>query len=802
MQRARAVVIGGGITGVCVALHLARAGLTDVVLVEKGELTSGATCQAAGLVTNFNPSPAMMRLRSYSIELYRELGVFETVGGLRLASTPDSLAELRRGVSRARGIGLEAELVGPDEAVALLPAATDRDLYGAVWMPRDGHLDPHSATYAVAAAARALGVSIRTQTRVTGIDLGPDRAVRGVVTQAGTIECEIVVNAAGMWAPRISAMVGAFTPSIPVDHQHLAVKPVAGHELPRDMPCFRDPANLTYGKSESGGMMIGGYEGDAPSRWEDGAPWEHGGRSLPPDEERFAPLLDGAVRRFPFLDGAGIAKLVCHPDAMTPDANPLLGPYPGVRGYWLAAGLSLNGFGGAGGIGKTIAELITTGAAEIDVSAYRPWRFAAVYRDPLFAAATARETYRYYYYQRYPHDADEWGRPRRLSALHGRMQEAGGVFGAKTGWERVDHVEPGHRSRRSGADQRSFGFTRPPWFDHVRAEHAAFRERAGIIDMTSFGKIAVEGPDALTLLERACCNRIDRAVGAVVYTQMLDARGGILADVTVTRLAEDRFRVVTGAGAVATDRGHIISLIRPGERVVVRDVTDELCVIGLWGPRSRDILQAVTDEDVSAAALPFRTAQEIGVGPGRVLAQRITYVGELGFELYVSPRNALQVYDRVAAAGAPHDLAVCGYRSLEGLRMEKGYRYVGTDLTPGDTPEEAGLGFCVAADKDFTGSDALRSRPVAKRIRTLLVGDDPSYVTVYGGEAVHLDGVVAGRLRSVSYGYTVGRNVGYAYLPPVIAGGTRVAVEVFGELVPAEVAADVLYDPTNERVRA
>jgi glycine cleavage system aminomethyltransferase T/glycine/D-amino acid oxidase-like deaminating enzyme len=802
VERARAVVIGGGITGVCVALHLARAGITDVVLVEKGELTSGATCQAAGLVTNFNPSPAMMRLRSYSIELYRELGVFETVGGLRLASTPDSLAELRRGVSRARGIGLEAEIIGPAEAVALLPAATERELYGAVWMPRDGHLDPHSATYAVAAAARALGVSIRTQTRVTGIDLDADRAVRAVVTEAGPIECEIVINAAGMWAPRISAMVGAFTPSIPVDHQHIAVKPVAGHELPRDMPCFRDPANLTYGKSESGGMMIGGYEGDAPSRWEDGAPWEHGGRSLPADEERFAPLMDGAVRRFPFLDGAGIAKLVCHPDAMTPDANPLLGPYPGIRGYWLAAGLSLNGFGGAGGIGKTIAELITTGTSEVDVSSYRPWRFAPVYRDPLFAAATARETYRYYYYQRYPFDADEWGRPRRLSALHGRMQEAGAVFGTKTGWERVDHVEPGRPARRSGADQRAFGFARPPWFEHVGAEHAAFRERAGIIDMTSFGKIAVEGADALALLERACCNRIDRAVGAVVYTQMLDARGGVLADVTVTRLAEDRFRVVTGAGAVAADRGHLVALIRRGERVTVRDETDDWSVIGLWGPRARDILQGATDDDVSAAALAFRMAHEIAIGPGRVLAQRITYVGELGYEFYVSPRHAVQVYDRLWAAGAAHGLAVCGYRSLEGLRMEKGYRYIGTDLTPGDTPHEAGLSFCVAEGKDFVGAGALRERPVSKRIRTLYVGDGGEYRSIYGGEAVHAGDAVAGRLRSVAYGYTVGRNLAYAYLDPGVAEGTRLAVDVFGELVPAEVAPDVLYDPENGRVRA
>ena len=804
-ERGRIVVIGGGITGTSVAYHLARAGCRDVVLLEKGELTSGSTCQAAGLVTQFNPSPAMMRLRRYSIELYRELGVFETVGSLRIAAGPESLKELQRGVSRARGIGLEAELLGPEATLERMPAASPRDLYGAVWMPGDGYLDPHSATYALAAAARELGVEIRTQTRVTGIELGPDRAVRAVVTEAGELPCELVVNAAGIWAPRVSAMVGVFTPSIPVDHQHIALKAVAGHELPRDMPCFRDTDNLVYGKSESGGVLFGGYEADAPSRWEDGAPWEHGGRPLPADEERFASLMAGAVRRFPFLAGAGVAGLVCHPDAMTPDANPLLGPVPGVPGFWVAAGLSLNGFGGAGGIGRTLAELITTGRSEIDVSAYRPWRFGDTYRDVAFAAAAARETYRYYYRLRYPLDADEWGRPQRVSALYGRLQEQGAVFGSKNGWERADYLEPGRPWRRAGADQRGFGWTAPPYLDRLRTEHAAFRERAGIIDMTSFGKLHVDGPGALALLERACCNRIDRPVGAVVYTQMLDPWAGIVADVTVTRLGEERFRLVSGAGAVDADRGWLEVSRRPEDGdVTIRDVSDELAVVGLWGPAAREILAACTADDVSAAAFPFRTARSIRVGSAPVLAQRITYVGELGYELYVEPRWAVQAYDLLTAAGAGHGLEPCGYRSLDSLRMEKGYRYYGTDLTPGDTPDEAGLAFCVDVEKAFTGREALlarRAAPLTRRIRTLLVGGE-RYLTVYGGEAVHADGEVVGRLRSAAYGFTIGRNLAYAYLPAAIGPGDRVAVEVFGELVEAEVADDVQYDPRHERVRA
>ncbi|HTO24822.1 MAG TPA: FAD-dependent oxidoreductase, partial [Gaiellaceae bacterium] len=686
------VVVGGGIAGVSCAYHLAKAGVRDVVLVEKGELTSGSTHHAAGLVTQFNPSPTMMRFRRYSVELYKQLGVFEAVGSLRIASSEASLVELRRGVSRAHGIGLDAELVGPEEVRRLMPEATPESLFGAVWMPGDGYVDPHIATYAVANAARELGVDIRIHTRVTGIELGPRRDVRAVLTEHGPIETETVVNAAGMWAPQVAAMAGAFVCSIPVDHQHIALQAVDGHELARDMPCFRDTDNLVYGKSESGGVLFGGYEANPVARWEDGVPWEHGAQALPSDPERFAPLMAGAARRFPFLDGAGVVALVCHPDAMTPDGNPLLGPLPGVPGFWMAAGLSLNGFGGAGGLGKALAELVTEGAAEVDVQPYRPWRFGGPYRDPDFAAAGAREVYKYYYRQRYPYDVSEAGRPHRLSALHGRLQELGAVFGTKNGWERADWFEPGRPWRRAGEEQRMFGWTRPPWHARVAVEHRAVRERLGIVDMSSFGKLEVSGPGALELLERVCGNRIDRPVGSVVYTQVLDARGGIVGDVTVTRLGEDRFRFVTGAGAVDSDRGW---LELNGDAEIV-DVTDAISVIGIWGPEARATLAAVTDDDVSAEAIPFRTAREISIGGAPVLAQRITYVGELGFELYVAREWAVQVWDALVAAGRPEPV---GYNALDSLRLEKGYRYFGGDLTSSDTPFEAGLGFCVAPGK-------------------------------------------------------------------------------------------------------
>jgi glycine cleavage system aminomethyltransferase T/glycine/D-amino acid oxidase-like deaminating enzyme len=774
------VVIGGGIAGVSCAYHLAKAGVRDVVLLEKGELTSGSTHHAAGLVTQFNPSPTMMRFRRYSVELYKELGVFETVGSLRIASSPESWLELRRGVSRAHGIGLDAELVGAEEVARLMPDASPDSLYGAVWMPGDGYVDPHIATYAVASAARELGAEIRTNTLVTGIDV-QDGAVRAVETSTGRIDAHTVVNAAGMWAPQVAAMVGAFTCSIPVDHQHIALHAVEGHVLSRETPCFRDTDNLVYGKAESGGIMFGGYEPNPASRWETGVPWEHGSRMLPPDHARFKQLMDGAVRRFPFLDDAGVTALVCHPDAMTPDGNPLLGSVPGVQGFWMAAGLSLNGFGGAGGLGKALGELVTEGHAEVDVQPYRPWRFGGPYRDADFAAAAAREVYKYYYRLKYPFDVSEAGRPKRLSPLHGRLEELGAVFGTKNGWERADWFRPGEAARRAGEEQRAFGWARPPFHDRVAVEHAAIRERLGIIDMTSFGKLETSDLD---VLERVCGARIDRPVGAVVYTQLLDDRGRIVGDVTVTRLAEDRFRVVTGAGAVDSDRGFLES-----QGAQVDDVTDDYAVIGIWGPRSRDALVTICHEDVSNEAFPFRTAKQLEFG----LAQRITYVGELGYELYVPRDSAVAVWDALVEAASPEPV---GYHALDSLRIEKGYRYFGTDLTASDTPFDSGLGFAVARDKH-----PHLDREPQTRLRTVLVGGE-DYLCVYGGEAVYSNGAVIGRVRSAAYGFTIRRNVALAKLPAGLDEGFPLEIDVLGDLVPAVVAPDVLYDPENERIRS
>ncbi len=798
MDQARVVVIGGGITGCSVALHLARSGWGEIVLLEKGALTSGSTSQAAGLVTMFNPSATMMRFRKYSIELYRELGVFEAVGSVRIASSREQLLELQRGVSRAHGIGLDVDLVGPDETRRLLPAADPGSLYGSVHVQGDGFLDPHRATYAVADAARAMGVSIRTGVRVTGIELSARRAVRRVHTDHGPVDTETVVNAAGMWAPRVAAMVGAFVPSTPVDHQHVALRAVPGHELPRDMPTFRDPDNLVYGKSEAGGVLFGGYEPEPNARWLDGVPWDHESRALPPDWTRFEPLMAGAIRRFPFLADAEAIRLVNHPDAMTPDANPLVGPMPGVPGFWIAAGLSLNGFGGAGGIGRALAGWLTAGDPDVDVHAYRPWRFADTYRDPGFAAESAREAYRYYYRLRYPFDSDQAGRPRRLSAVHSRLQEAGAVFGTKHGWERADHFEPGRPWRRAGEDQRVYGWTRPPWLDRVAEEHRAVRGAVGLIDLSSFGKIDVRGPGALGLLQRVAAGDVDRAVGAVVYTQFLDQRAGIVADVTVTRIAADAFRVVTGAGYVAGDLGWLrLSVGHDGPPVVIRDESDEIACLGLWGPHAPALLATLCDEDLGDAAFLPRTARPVRIAGVAAFAARVSYAGEAGWELYLDPAWSVQVWDRLVEAGDAHGLVPFGYRALDSLRLEKGFRYYGTDLTMLDTPVEAGLLRFVALDKgEFTGRGALLERrdagPPATRLRTIVIGPGDAWQPVYGGEAVRFDGETVGRLRSAGYGHTVCRTLGYVYLPAHLGEGSEVEVDVFAERVPAVVVPDAV----------
>lgn len=807
-DQARVVVIGGGITGCCVLYHLALSGWKDVVMVEKGELTSGATCMAMGLLTQFNASPTMMRFRKYSAEMYAKLGAYEAVGSLRIAASKIQHQTLLREVSRAKGVGLDVEIIGPEQALKIMPWMSDRDLYSAVHIPQDGHLDPHGATHAVAKAARQLGAEIYTHTRVTGIDLTPGGDIAGVRTDKGNIRCDIVVNAAGLWGAQVAAMVGVRIPSTPVMHQHAGLGAVAGSEVPEGAPCFRDTDYLIYGRPEHGGLLVGGWETDPVSCWEDGVPWSHSASELPEDFDRFEPLLENAVKRFPFLAEAGLERIVAHPDAFTPDANPLVGPWPGIRGFWLACGLSMNGFGGAGGIGKALAEWMIHGSTEVDLYGYHPWRFGRNHQDPHYAAACARECYRYYYYTRYPNDEDTEMRPRRISPFHYRLQDLGAVFGKKNGWERVNYVTGTDPWRRAGEDQRAYGgWVKPPYFDTVAEEHRAFREKAAMVDLSSFGKIELTGPGALGLLQRLTVSNLDRPVGSVVYTQCCNDRGGVMADVTVTRLADDRFRIVTGAGFIDNDLGHIKAATRPDDAPVeIRDVTEAYGCFALWGPAALDILGAATADDVTDAALPYLGARTVRINGVDALAQRVSYVGEMGWEFYVAAEKAIIVWDRLWEAGQTHGVRAAGYKALDGLRLEKGYLYFSGDVTTLENPFEAGLGFTVDFDRggDFIGKDALRrirETGVGRKVCTVVIGDG-AWLPLYGGEAVVAGGRVVTRLRSTGYGHTVGQNIGLAYLPvDLAAAGTPLAVEIFGEMVAARVAPRSLYDPQGRALK-
>ncbi|MFZ2098839.1 MAG: FAD-dependent oxidoreductase [Anaerolineales bacterium] len=805
-DQARVVIIGGGIVGANTAYHLAKLGWTDLVLCEKGEIASGESSHAAGLVTQFATSETLMQFRKYSIELYSGLRLFDHVGSLRVASTPDQLKELRRSVSRAKAISMEVEIISPEEALRIMPQLSKENLFGAIYLPRDGQLDPYTTTTTMVRLAKEMGVEVNTCVRVSGFELSPQGEIKRVLTDHGPIRTEVVVNAAGMWAPQVAAMAGLHIPTTPVDHQHIALKAVGGHEFPATTPCLRDPDNLVYMRQEAGGLVIGGYEPDPLARWIDGVPWEHGGTTLLGDYGRFEQLLEGAIRRIPFLDQAGIITLVCHPGAYTPDCQPMLGPMAGVRGMWIAAGMSLNGYGGAGGIGKLMAEWIVGGEPTLDIYAYRATRFGNYYTNPEYAAERTREGVKYYYRLRFPNDENEWARPHRISPVHYRLQEMGAVFGEKFGWERVNYFEPGQPWRRMGADQRKWGWNRPPYFERVGKEHQATRENVTLFDLTSFGKVEVSGEGALQLLQRVADSDIDRPVGSAIYTQFLNARGGVEADLTISHLANDRFMVITGSAFIGNDLAWLRMHVQAQDgAVTVRDITQEWACLALWGPKARAVLEQLTTDDISNNALPYLHAKMIHINGVSIWAQRVSYVGELGWELYIPYDRATLVWDALMRAGQEFGIEVGGYKVLDSLRLEKGYRYYTADVTQLETPYEGGLGFCVDLNKDhFIGKEALvqQKQEGVKRKLCTMVLDGDAFTQIYGGEAVYHEGKVITRVRSGGYGYTVKKNILYAYLPVDLAkAGTRLEVELIEGRFNGEVTATVLFDPKGERLR-
>jgi 4-methylaminobutanoate oxidase (formaldehyde-forming) len=811
-DQAQIVIVGGGIFGTSIAFHLARAGCTDIVLLEKGELTSGTTFHSVGLVSQFRTSPALMKVMNYTINLYNELAKkdggdslgWHTVGSLRLASSEDRLKALLREVSRAKAIGLSADILTPREVMEMSPQLSDERLYGAVYVPDDGHIDPSGITYEFARQARKMGVEINTNVLVKDIVLSSAREVTKVVTDHGDIKTNCVVNAAGQWAPRIGEMVGVHIPIVSMMNQYLTFKPIAGKELPTNTPVIRDPDNLFYCREDVGAFLIGGFETD-PKPWSiEGVPWNFTQELLPGEWELFEGIMEGAMQRIPILNEAEVIELINGPDAFTPDGYYALGPVPGLRGFYVAAGGSDNGIAGGGGVGKLMAEWILEGETSIDTHEMDVRRFGPHLADKSFLVEQCREVIRYYYHLRYPHDENEWGRPLRTSPFYERLKSLGAVFGLKNGWERVNYYDPGKPWRQAGADQKSWGWKRPPFFDRVGREVKAAREQAALFDMTSFGKIRLRGSGALDLLQKLAANNLDKPVGAVTYTQFLNSKGGIESDVTVTRLQDDEFRIISGTSFVSNDIGWIKRHMPADGSVEVEDETDNLGCLGLWGPESRRLLTSVSASDLTDAAFPYMTAREIDVNGVPVWAQRISYVGELGWELYINPGDCLQVWDTLMEAGKKFGIRPAGYKALDALRIEKGYLYWSADITPEDNPLEAGLGvFVRLSKKEFNGKAALlkiKEQDLKTRLMALTMDADGN---LYGGESVYANGKVIDRIRTGGHGYTIGKDIGLVYLPLKLAkAGTVLEVEVIGEFIKAYVAEIPLVDPGGGKIRA
>jgi glycine cleavage system T protein len=801
-SRARIVVIGGGVGGASILYWLARLGWDDAVLVERADLTSGSTFHSAGLVGQLRGSLSLTRMMMNSVELYRTVGEearletgWREVGSLRLASSDERMEELRRQAGWAKTFGLPLELISPDEAKELFPPMTADGVLGAAHLSTDGYIDPSQLTFALAEAARKRGAEIYTNTRVNGIDVDKG-AVAGVQTDKGSIEAEVAVNAGGMFAGEIGALAGVNVPIVPMAHEYLITKPSG---ISPDVPTMRDPSLLVYFRGESGGLVMGGYERH-PAPWGlDGIPPDFNGRLLEEDWDRFEELLTNAVVRVPELEEAEVVRLVNGPEAFTPDGEFILGPSD-VRGFWVAAGFCAHGLAGAGGMGQLVAEWIVDGVPSLDTWEMDSRRFGRHYASRAYTLARTVEVYSTYYDVKYPGHEREAGRPLRLSPTYERLRELGAAFGEKSGWERANWFEP--NADAGDESLRPRGWAGRLWSPAIGAEHRACRETAALFDESSFAKIEVIGSSAPDFLEHLCDNRVAREVGSVTYTQMLNVRGGIECDFTVTRLADDRFRVVTGTAFGQHDLAWIRSHAPRDGSVLVEDVTSRFACLGIWGPRARDILGSLTTSDLSDEAFPFMRAQEIAIGPVPCLALRVTYVGELGWELYCPTEFGLRLWDTIWEAGREHGLVAGGYKAIDSLRLEKGYRVWGADITPDDTPWEAGLDFAVKLDKDFLGKEALEAARQPERRLVCIVLDDPLAVAL-GSEPVRIDGEPVGRVTSGGYGYTVERSIAYAYVPAEHAEpGREVEVEIFGDAVRGEVAAEPLYDPEGERLRS
>lgn len=811
-SRVRVVVIGGGIIGTSIAYHLTKLGLTDLVLLEQGRLSSGTTWHAAGLVGQLRSTESGTRLVQYSAQLYSELesetGLstgFKRCGGVTVARTADRMIQLQRTAATAEAFDLDCELISPARARELYPILETADLVGAIWLPGDGTANPTDVTNSLAKGARDRGAKIAQGVRVTGINCR-DGAVTGVRTDQGDIEAEVVVNCAGQWAKSVGALAGVNVPLHSAEHFYAVTEQIEG--VHRNLPILRDPDGYTYFKEEVGGLVVGGFEPEAkPWVAPDQLPYPFEFHLLEEDWDHFSILMENAMLRIPALRRTGIKKLYNGPESFTPDNQFILGEAPELGNFYVAAGFNSVGIASAGGAGRALAEWIVNGEPTSDLSAVDIRRFAPFNGNNQWLHDRVAEILGLHYEVPWPNRELTTARPFRRSPVYHLLAASGASFGSKMGWERANVFAP-----LGTAPGLEYTWGKPNWLAWSAAEQHATRENVALYDQTSFGKLLVTGRDACEVLQWLCTADMAVEPGRAVYTGMLNERGGYEADVTVTRLSHDEFLLVTSSASVQRDLDWIRRHIRPGQHASAIDVTSSLAVYGVMGPRSRLLLQQLTRADLSDAGFPFSASRQIGLGYATVRATRITYVGELGWELYAPAEFAVGVYEQLLEAGQEHGLVQAGYYTINSLRLEKGYRAFGSDLTPDYNPAEAGLLFAckLKSETAFIGRESVEKAKAAGPRRKLvsLVLDDPDPM-MWGGELVLRDGEAVGQVTSAAWGETVGACVSLAYVrrrdnSPVtkdyLEDGAY-QVNVGGTLCPATLHLRSPYDPAGMRIR-
>ncbi len=808
-DRCEVVVVGGGVIGVSVAYHLAEVGIQDVVLLERKELTSGTTWHAAGLVGQLRTSINMTQLARYTSQLYRGLEEetgqatgYRQCGSISIAATAERFEELKRSASMAKVFGLEVNVLSVGEIAEKYPLIQTDDLFGGIHIPSDGYANAVDITQALAKGAKRRGARIFTDTKVEAILRDGDE-VTGVRTAEGEIRSKYVVICGGMWSRDLAASVGVNLPLHACEHYYVLFEGVAG--LNPELPVLRDYDACTYYKYDAGKLLVGAFEPSAKPWGMDGISEGFCFDEIAGDFDHFEPVLHDAMKRLPALEQAGIQKFFCGPESFTPDVRYHLGEAPELKNCFVAAGLNSIGLQSAGGVGKVTAEWIRDGRPPVDLWEVDVRRNMPFQGNRQYLQSRVSESLGLLYATHYPFRQYETGRGVRKSAIHDRLAATGACHGEAFGWERPNWYAP------AGVEpQYEYSYGRQNWFEHSAAEHRAVREGVALFDQSSFGKFRLEGRDAVTVLNRVCANNVDVAAGRVVYTQWLNERGGIEADLTVTRLSETAFMIVGGAETEVRDFYWLKRQIPDDAHCVLTNVTSSMGVLSIMGPRARDLMQSLTPADMSHAGFPFATSREIELGYAMVRASRITFVGELGWELYVPTELMQHAYDRIVEAGVAVGLAHAGYHALNSLRLEKAYRHWSHDITDEDSPLEAGLGFVVKFDKPggFIGREALlaqQEQGVARHLVQLKL-DDPEPL-MYHNEPIWRGDEIVGHITSAAYGHTLGGAVGLGYVtaesgsPTDAVLGDAYEVEVACERFSAAVALRPLYDPENAKIR-